>query len=212
MSRSSSMSSIEESPSPGERLEPIQSYRSKSHQKGQADGNDLHMIQSHVSNHDMPVAPEEFREVDAEQYLRFSPARKRIIVATLSLCSFLAPVGSTSILSGIPEVAKTYNSTGSIINGSNALYLGFMGLASPFWGPLSQVWGRRPVSDHSFMLIKTKSSVELDLSCELVPVYVLQYRHSSCSKPRLVFHLPSTFRVPRHIFLGSRQLRHWRYL
>lgn len=110
--------------------------------------NDLNLVQSRLSHHDMPVTSDEFQEVDAEQYLRFSPARKIIIVFVLSFCSFLAPISSTSILSGIPEVAKTYNTTGSIINASNALYLAFMGVSAPFWGPFSQVWGRRPVSAH----------------------------------------------------------------
>ncbi|CAI7667115.1 unnamed protein product [Penicillium bialowiezense] len=108
--------------------------------------NDLGLdhVRSHVSHHDMAVN-EDFHEVDAEQYLRFSPARKVIIVAVLSFCSFLAPISSTSILAGVPEVAKTFNTTGSVINASNALYMAFMGIAAPFWGPFSQVWGRRPV-------------------------------------------------------------------
>ncbi|KAJ6115857.1 hypothetical protein N7523_006274 [Penicillium sp. IBT 18751x] len=106
--------------------------------------NDLDLVQSHLSHHDMPVA-NDFHEVDAEQYLRFSPTRKIVIVFVLSFCSFLAPISSTSILSGIPEVAKTYNTTGSVINASNALYLAFMGVSAPFWGPFSQVWGRRPI-------------------------------------------------------------------
>jgi hypothetical protein len=37
----------------------------------------------------------------------------------------------------------TYNTTGSVINASNALYMAFMGIAAPFWGPFSQVWGWR---------------------------------------------------------------------
>ncbi|KAI2716666.1 hypothetical protein CBS147354_6934 [Penicillium roqueforti] len=106
--------------------------------------NSLDHVQSHVSHHDM-VVNDDFQEVNAEQYLRFSPARKVIIVGILSFCSFLAPISSTSILAGIPEVAKTYNTTGSVINASNALYMAFMGIAAPFWGPFSQVWGRRPV-------------------------------------------------------------------
>ena len=114
--------------------------------------NNLDHVRSHVSHHDM-VGNDDFQEVDADQYLRFSPARKVIIVGILSFCSFLAPISSTSILAGIPEVAKTYNTTGSVINASNALYMAFMGIAAPFWGPFSQVWGRRPVSnEHMFML------------------------------------------------------------
>lgn len=98
---------------------------------------------------DLPAAAEKFREPDAEQYLRFSPARKACMVAILSYCSFLAPISSTSILSAIPEVASTYDTSGSVVNASNALYLAFMGIAAPFWGPFSQVWGRRPVSPNA---------------------------------------------------------------
>ncbi|OQE46942.1 hypothetical protein PENCOP_c001G02718 [Penicillium coprophilum] len=114
--------------------------------RSQRDGavNSLDHVRSHVSHHDMPVN-DDFQEIDAEQYLRFSPARKVVIVGILSFCSFLAPISSTSILAAIPEVAKTYNTTGSVINASNALYMAFMGIAAPFWGPFSQVWGRRPV-------------------------------------------------------------------
>lgn len=118
--------------------------RSQSHYSHRSEGNGLDHVRSHVSHHDM--ANEDFQEVDAEQYLRFSPARKVIIVGVLSFCSFLAPISSTSILAGVPEVAKTFNTTGSVINASNALYMAFMGIAAPFWGPFSQVWGRRPVS------------------------------------------------------------------
>ncbi|KAJ5773939.1 hypothetical protein N7457_008835 [Penicillium paradoxum] len=121
----------------------IQRSQSQRSQRERA-ANSLVHTQSHVSHHDMP-ANDDFHEVDAEQYLRFSPARKMTIVAILSFCSFLAPISSTSILAGIPEVAKTYNTTGSVINASNALYMAFMGIAAPFWGPFSQVWGRRPV-------------------------------------------------------------------
>jgi len=132
-------------------MEEIQTKESKAQHQSE-NGNALHLVQSHLSNHDMPVTSE-FREVDAEQYLRFSPSRKIVIVAVLSFCSFLAPISSTSILSGIPEVAATYDTTGSIINASNALYLAFMGIAAPFWGPFSQVWGRRPVSQLTEMIL-----------------------------------------------------------
>ncbi|KAJ5887998.1 hypothetical protein N7495_008039, partial [Penicillium taxi] len=136
-----SRSSTEETSPP---MEEIRHIRSKYQQSPEAT-DDLHHVQSHYSNHDMPATTDEFHEVDADQYLRFSPAQKRLIVAVLSFCSFLAPISSTSILSAIPEVAETFQTTGSIINASNALYLAFMGIAAPFWGPFSQVWGRRPI-------------------------------------------------------------------
>lgn len=119
--------------------------KSRTAQSVAADTDALELVQSHISNHDMPGVPVTFTESNAEQYLRFSPTRKIIIVIVLSFCSFLAPIGSTSILPAIPEVAQTYSTSGSVVNVSNALYLAFMGVAAPFWGPFSQVWGRRPV-------------------------------------------------------------------
>jgi len=105
-------------------------------------------IPSHVSHtHDAPMQRySSCIEVPDEVYDRISPSKKLVIVALLSYCSFLAPISSTTILSAIPEVASTYTSTGTIINLSNALYMLFMGVSPAFWGPLSQVYGRRWVS------------------------------------------------------------------
>jgi hypothetical protein len=104
-------------------------------------------IPSHVSHtHDTPIQHyNSYVEIPDEIYDRLAPSRKLVIVALLSFCSFLAPISSTTILAAVPEVAATYSSTGTIINLSNALYLVFMGLSPCFWGPLTQVYGRRIV-------------------------------------------------------------------
>jgi hypothetical protein len=108
--------------------------------------NILDTVRSHVSHQDMHVSDNVYREQNAEQYLRFSPTRKVIIVTILSACSFLSPISSTMILPAIPEVAETFNTTGSVINASNAVFILTMGLSSTFWGTFSQIYGRRPVS------------------------------------------------------------------
>lgn len=105
--------------------------------------NTLEAIPSHQ---EIPVTHEGEGEADAEQYRRFSPARKVVIVIVLTYCSFLAPIASTAVLAAVPEVSKSFNTSGDIIDASNALYLAFMGLSSTVWGPFSQVWGCRPVS------------------------------------------------------------------
>ena len=107
------------------------------------DGPDLTQVNSHISHQDLHATVSSHIEANAAQYTRFSPHRKVIITAVLSLCGFLAPISSTSVLSAIPEVATIYNSTGTIINLSNALYLVSMGVSPCFWSPLSQVYGRR---------------------------------------------------------------------
>ncbi|OKL62605.1 hypothetical protein UA08_01674 [Talaromyces atroroseus] len=114
--------------------------------------NGLDIVRSHVSHQDIHASDNAYREENAEQYQRFSPARKRIIVAILACCSFLAPISSTSILSAVPEVARTFNTTGSVINASNAVFMLFMGLSSTFWGTFSQILGRKPMSTSSSFL------------------------------------------------------------
>ena len=102
---------------------------------------------SHISHHELHGAVSHHVEADAAQYERFSSHKKVIITCVVSVCGFLAPISSTTILAAIPEVAATYHSTGSIINLSNAMYLIFMGIAPCVWGPLSQIYGRRWVGE-----------------------------------------------------------------
>lgn len=97
---------------------------------------------------DNPVAPTITSVVDVpdEFYDRMSARRKFVIVALLSFCSFLSPISSTAVLAATPEVAATYGSTGSVVDLTNALYMLFMGISPIFWGPVSEVYGRRVVS------------------------------------------------------------------
>lgn len=78
-------------------------------------------------------------------YARYSPRRKTTIIMLLSYCGFLTPLLSTAILVAVPEVASTYNTSGVLINISNALFFVFMAISPIFWGPLAQSVGRRPV-------------------------------------------------------------------
>ncbi len=106
----------------------------------------------HVSTHvslgpDNPVEHySSFVEVPDEVYDRFPNHRKTIIVVLLSFCSFLAPISSTSVLAATPEVAADFNTNGTIINVSNAIYMLMMGISPIVWGPFSEVYGRKMVS------------------------------------------------------------------
>lgn len=114
------------------------------------DDNECEITLSHQVSHtnDLPLAPYNSHiSIDPAVYDRIQPKRKLIIVAIISFCSFLAPLASTTVLSAVPEVSATYNTTGTIINISNALYMLFMGISPTFWGPMSQIYGRRWVSD-----------------------------------------------------------------
>lgn len=88
-----------------------------------------------------------FVEVPDSVYDRIPNHRKLVIVALLSYCAFLAPISSTTVLSATPEVAAEFHTTGSIVDVTNALYMLFMGISPIFWGPFSEVWGRKSVSE-----------------------------------------------------------------
>jgi hypothetical protein len=104
-------------------------------------------------SHDAPLAAYiSHPAIDDSVYDRLTPSRKRVIVALISYCSFLSPIGSTTVLSAIPEVASEYHTTGSVINISSALYMLFMGISPCFWGPASQIFGRRWVRFDFFLL------------------------------------------------------------
>jgi hypothetical protein len=113
----------------------------------------LYHVTSHTSNHhDMAnvsppaVSNDKYAETGDDIYDKFSRHRKMAITAIVSFCGFLSPISSTAVLSAVPEVASTYNTSGSVINVTNALYLVFMGLSPIFWGPVGQVYGRRIAS------------------------------------------------------------------
>ncbi|KAK7035974.1 MFS general substrate transporter [Favolaschia claudopus] len=139
------------------------------------DGGALHLVPSHVS-HDIPMVPspqDENIDDSDDIYERLSPSRKVIISCILSLCGFLAPISSTTVLSAVPEVASTFNSTGSIINISNAVYMIFMGISPCFWAPLSQVYGRRWISFYSALLFFA-ASLGTALSPNLAAFFVFR--------------------------------------
>ena len=106
-------------------------------------------------------------------YSKFSNSRKLVIVAVVSFCSFLAPISSTTVLSAVPEVAATFNTDGSIINVSNALYMLFMGLSPCFYGPYGNIYGRKWVSVTSAALF-TAFSIGTALAPNLATFFVFR--------------------------------------
>ncbi len=118
---------------------PAQVYRTTSHMSGPDGFDPPDPVRRRGSG-------DKFQEVDDALYDRLSPRRKHVAVAVLSFCAFLSPQSSTSVLAATPEVAETFDTTSSIINVSNAAYMVFMGISPVVWGPMSQVFGRSPVS------------------------------------------------------------------
>ncbi|KAK1520315.1 major facilitator superfamily transporter [Colletotrichum costaricense] len=76
-------------------------------------------------------------------YNRFTPAKKRLVTAVVACGGIASTVSSLLLLAAIPEIAADLNTTGTTINVSNAIYVLFMGICTLFWGPISQVYGRK---------------------------------------------------------------------
>ena len=110
-----------------------------------------------------------------EVYNKFSQRRKIVIVAAMSFCSFLAPISSTTVLSAVPEVAATFNTDGSIINVSNALYMLFMGISPLFYGPYGNIYGRKWVGNRGSIGIFFGLTFPSGLSRERSAVHCLLY-------------------------------------
>ncbi|OAL55389.1 MFS general substrate transporter [Pyrenochaeta sp. DS3sAY3a] len=128
---------------------------------------------SSISHHDMPTVGYVVTGDNDEKYNIFSERRKNIIVAVMSFCSFLAPVSSTTVLSAVPEVAATFDTDGSIINVSNALYMLFMGISPCFYGPYGNIYGRKWVSVASATLF-TAFSIGTALSPNLASFFIFR--------------------------------------
>ncbi|KAK1518273.1 major facilitator superfamily transporter [Colletotrichum abscissum] len=103
-----------------------------------------------------PSRPYSYRE-DETVYDRFTPGRKRIITAIVSFAGLGINLASLLVLSALPEVAAAFNTTGTVINFTNALFLLMMGIGVLFWGPLSQVYGRKWIFVISTVLFCTFS-------------------------------------------------------
>lgn len=128
---------------------------------------------SSVSHHDMANVQYIATGDNDVIYNKFTERRKMVIVAVVSFCSFLAPISSTTVLSAVPEVADTFNTDGSIINVSNALYMLFMGLSPCFYGPYGNIYGRKWVSVVSAALF-TAFSIGTALAPNLAAFFVFR--------------------------------------
>ncbi|KXX76914.1 Dityrosine transporter 1 [Madurella mycetomatis] len=117
-------------------------------------GPDIEHHASMSANAGADARADHSRDQDADDaiYDRFPRHRKVLMVALLSFCSFLSPISSTSVLAATPEVAAEYATDGTVINMANAVYMLAMGVSPIVWGPMSQVYGRRPVNQATALL------------------------------------------------------------
>lgn len=74
---------------------------------------------------------------------KFSPKRKRILVCLVAILCFLSPISTTMFLPLVKEIADEFNTTGTIINLSNACYCILMAISPCVTSPFADNYGRR---------------------------------------------------------------------
>ncbi|KLO19712.1 MFS general substrate transporter [Schizopora paradoxa] len=78
-------------------------------------------------------------------YDRFTPARKKIIVAVVSWTGLIPLFVAGSFIPSIPQIAKDLHSTGTVVNLAVSLSILTVSLSSLCWATYSGFYGRRPI-------------------------------------------------------------------
>ncbi|CCH46881.1 putative transporter [Wickerhamomyces ciferrii] len=85
----------------------------------------------------------EYEDDEDEIYSKYSPAKKRLFVFIVALSCFLSPISSMALLPAVSVIAERFNTTGVIINVSNAVYCIVMAISPCVLGPFGYLYGRR---------------------------------------------------------------------
>lgn len=80
---------------------------------------------------------------DDSQFDRFSNTEKRLYLVIVSVACFLSPISTTMFLPAIPHIAEEFNTNGTTITSSNAVYCVFMAISSCITSPCTRNYGRR---------------------------------------------------------------------
>ena len=139
--------------------------RKQSHLSTVAETGGVLPLQLDVPENETDVEVAEQSSLDDDSiYDRFTNRQKALFSVILAICGILAPIATTGCLTAVPQIAATFHSSGSIINISNGLYTGAMGISAFIWGVTSSLSGRKVV-----LLSSVISFFFFSLGCALSP-------------------------------------------
>lgn len=108
-----------------------------------------------------------------KRFDRFSLGQKRICVIMASIAGFLAPMSSLAYLPAVPEIADRFNTTGEVINISNAIYCIFMSISPCIFSPCSDIYGRKPTFVFCALMF-TVATILVGVSQNLAMFYIFR--------------------------------------
>ncbi|CCM04535.1 uncharacterized protein FIBRA_06716 [Fibroporia radiculosa] len=97
-----------------------------------------------MASEESPLLQESLLEHD-KVYDRFTARQKRTIVFVVSWAALIPLFVSGSFVPSIPQVAREFDSTGSVVNLAVSLSLFSSSVSSLFWATYSGFYGRRPI-------------------------------------------------------------------
>lgn len=107
------------------------------------------------------------------QYDRFTPIRKHLFVLVASLSCLLSPLSSLAFLPAVSEIASEFNTSGTIINISNAVYLVVLAVSPCIMGPCGDIYGRKKIFIVCLLLF-TVTTVLTGVAHNLAMFYVFR--------------------------------------
>ena len=87
-----------------------------------------------------------------QPYTLFSTKVKYLVVFMASFAAFFGPFGVNIYLPVLPGISKALDVSSTQIMVSVTLYMVLQGTAPPFWGPIADSLGRRPVLVVTFLI------------------------------------------------------------
>ncbi|KAJ7350409.1 MFS general substrate transporter [Mycena albidolilacea] len=98
-----------------------------------------------MASEDTPLLVSDAELAHEALYNRFSPSRKRTIIALVSCSAILPMFASGSFIPSIPQIAADLNSTGPIVSSAVSLSILGAALGSMLFATYSGYYGRRPM-------------------------------------------------------------------
>ncbi|KAI9250460.1 major facilitator superfamily domain-containing protein [Phascolomyces articulosus] len=114
----------------------------------------------------------------------YSKREKVLITFIVSAFCLVSALSNRSYYPALPLISKDFNVSVSLVNMTVMVYMVFQGISPCFWGPVADMWGRRPVYLISFIIfIGTCSGLAIinSFSGLLVLRMIQSFSESSCN-------------------------------
>ncbi|KAI7854746.1 major facilitator superfamily domain-containing protein [Circinella umbellata] len=91
------------------------------------------------------VEIEQERQQQQQPYSIYSKSQKLLITFMVSCAGIISPFSGTIYYPALKPISESFEVSTSLVNLSITVYMVFQGVSPLFWGPCSDLYGRRPI-------------------------------------------------------------------